>query len=156
MIRCVFEDGGKGLLRHVVADTLVLKDNKILLVKRTARLLEGGKWGVVGGYMERDETIAQAAEREVMEETGWKIKDLALLTIIDNPDRAKEDSQNVAFVYFCTATEKVGEPDWESDEQKWFGWGELPSTELLAFDHADHIKLYKRYLTEQFTLPYLN
>ena len=58
---------------------------------------------------------------------------MRLLTIIDKPDRPKEDLQNVAFVYFCTATEKTGKPDWESDEQRWFGWDALPPTEEIAF-----------------------
>jgi ADP-ribose pyrophosphatase YjhB (NUDIX family) len=57
MIICKFEDGGEAKLRHVVVDTLVLKDNKILLIKRTGKLLEGGKWGLLGGYVERDENI---------------------------------------------------------------------------------------------------
>ncbi len=153
MLKCVFEDEGTGLLRHVVADTLVIKGGKILLVKRTATLLEGGKWGVVGGYMERDETVAEAAAREVMEETGWEIKDLTLFRIVDVPFRASDDRQNIAFVYFCTATQKVGEPDWESDEQKWFTFDDLPPKEQIAFDHADHIDLYQNYLKENFALP---
>lgn len=153
MITCVFEDGGKGLLRHVVADTLVLRDGKILLVKRATRLLEGGKWGVVGGYMDRNETIKQTVAREVMEETGWEVTDLTLLTIIDAPNRPHEDRQNVAFVYFCTATIKTGEPDDESDEQRWFSWDQLPPSEYMAFDHADHLMLYQKYLKEKFSLP---
>jgi 8-oxo-dGTP diphosphatase len=141
MITCQFEDGGKALLRHVVVDCLVIKDNKILLVKRSAKLLEGGKWGIVGGYMERDETIEQAGTREILEETGWQVKDLELLDVWDNPNRATDNRQNVSFIYVCTATEKTGEPDWESDEQRWFGWDELPIE--MAFDHADMIKLYR-------------
>ncbi len=31
MIKCIFEDGGETLLRHVAADTLVLNGDKILL-----------------------------------------------------------------------------------------------------------------------------
>lgn len=156
MITCEFEDGYKASLRHVITDTLVLKDGKILLVKRTAKLLEGGKWGVVGGYAERDEIMAQCAAREVMEETGWEIKGLNLLAIIDNPNRGNEDRQNIAFVYFCEGTKKVGEPDWESDEQRWFDLTALPPQQEIAFDHADHIELYKRYLKEKFPLPFIS
>lgn len=153
MITCNFEDGNKALLRHLVVDTLVLNDNKILMVKRTGKLLEGGKWGLVGGFVDRDETSAQAVVREVMEETGWKVKDLVLLRINDNPNRPKEDRQNIAFVYFCTATKKTGEADWESDDQQWFGWDKLPNKDNIAFDHAEDIKLYQKYLEEPFTLP---
>lgn len=155
MITCSFEDGGKTSLRHAVVDTLVLQDDKILLVKRTGKLLEGGKWGLVGGFVDRDETLAQAAEREVFEETGWKVSNLTLLAINDKPNRPKEDRQNIAFVYICQATEQTGEPDWESDDIQWYPLNQLPSRENLAFDHADNIELYQRYLRESLALPIL-
>jgi ADP-ribose pyrophosphatase YjhB (NUDIX family) len=155
MIKCTFEDGNQASLRHVVVDGLIIKDGELLMVKRTAKLLEGGKWGVVGGFAERDETMARAMEREIYEETGWKVKDLTLLTIVDRPDRPNEDRQNVSFVYFCQAVEQTGQPDWESDEVKWFPLDNLPPRDQIAFDHADHIDLYKRYLKESLTLPVL-
>jgi 8-oxo-dGTP diphosphatase len=153
MINCEFEDGGKVSLRHAVVNSLVLKDNKILLVKRSAKLLEGGKWGLAGGFMDRDETLKEAAEREIFEETGWRVKNIQLLTIIDKPSSQREDRQNISFVYFCTATEKTGEADWESDEQKWFPLTELPAKESIAFDHAECIDLYMNYLSNDLSLP---
>ena len=140
-------------MRHVVVDTIVMKDNQILLVKRTAKLTEGGKWGLVGGFVDRDETIKQAAGREILEETGWTVQDLTLLNINDNPDRPKEDRQNISMVFFCDAIKKVGEPDWESDEQKWFDLDALPDVAELAFDHSDCIELYKQYLKLNHTPP---
>jgi len=142
MITCKFEDGGEAKLRHVVVDTLVFKNNKILLIKRTGKLLEGGKWGLLGGYVERDETLKEAVAREVMEESGYKIKNIELLTIRDNPDRPKEDRQNIAFVFTCEALEKEGDSDWEVDDQKWFDLSDLPVKDEIAFDHYDDIKFY--------------
>lgn len=142
MITCIFEDGGKGTLRHVVVDALVLKDKKILMAKRTKKLLEGGKWGIIGGFVNRDETLEQAIKREVFEETGYKVEYVELLRVIDNPDRPGEDRQNINFVYTCTAVEKIGEKDWESDEVKWFDLDSLPPKESIAFDHFDSIKFY--------------
>ena len=85
MITCTFEDLGIGNLRHVVVDVLVLKNKEILLTKRAEGLLEAGKWGLIGGLLDRDETIEEGAKREVFEETGWRVKNLKLLKIIDNP-----------------------------------------------------------------------
>lgn len=155
MIKCTFENGTEASLRHAVVDTLVLKDGKILLVKRTNKLLEGGKWGLVGGYVERDETLAEAVAREVKEETGYLVRNITLLTIRDNPDRPKEDRQNISFVFFCEATQKVGEADWEVDDQQWFGFDGLPAQDQLAFDHYDSIALYLRYREERLALPIL-
>jgi 8-oxo-dGTP diphosphatase len=153
MIQCTFENGDSVRLRHVVVDGIVVKDGKILLVKRTAKLLEAGKWALPGGFMEHGETTAQAIKREVMEETGWGIADVQLFRINDNPNRPGEDRQNVAFIYLCIGTEKTGEPDWESDEQKWFDLSTLPDNDQIAFDHATSIELYKNYLQASFPLP---
>lgn len=155
MINCIFENGGKAQLRHAVVDTIVVKENKILLGKRIKRFLEGGKWGLIAGFMDRDEDLYQAAHREVFEETGWMISDLTLLRIKHWPDRPSEDRQNIAFVFFATATEKEGKKDFESEEIRWFPLEALPPKEEIAFDHADDIDLYKKYLENKFSLPML-
>lgn len=152
MIKCRFENGNDAALRHVVVDTLVLNDGKILLVKRAESLLEGGKWGLVGGYVDRDETIKQAVVREVFEETGWKVKDISLLRIIDSPHRPHEDRQNIAFILFCLAEKQEGEADWESVKQEWFPLDSIPPKNSIAFDHASSIAYYLDYLKKPFKL----
>lgn len=144
MLTCKFENGkeAEGGLRHVTVDTIVLKDNKILMVKRTGKILEGGKWGLLGGFVGRDEDLKEAVAREVMEESGYGVTNITLLTIRDNPDRPHEDRQNISFVFFANATEKTGESDWEVDEQKWFEFDEIPDKEQIAFDHYEDIQFY--------------
>lgn len=156
MIQCIFEHGHKTSLRHIVVDILVLKDDKILLVKRADRLIEGGKWAMIGGYMERNENLKQAVEREIFEETGYKVKDITLLTINDNPDRPNEDKQNISFVYFCTGLEKEGNADDESTKQQWFPFNKLPSVEEIAFDHYQNIQIYLYYKKANSPLPVVN
>ena len=64
MIKCTFEDGNPVSLRHVCVDTLLIKDEKLLLNKRGTfegrKILEHGKWGVIGGFVERNENLEQA------------------------------------------------------------------------------------------------
>jgi ADP-ribose pyrophosphatase YjhB (NUDIX family) len=154
MISCTFEDGGKAALRHAIIDALVLKDNKILLVKRSKKLSkEPGKWAVVGGFVNRDENLLQTAEREIREETGYTVKNITLLYVMHSPDSPGDDRQNIKFVFFCTAVDKVGEHDWEESEIKWFDLDNLP--EQLAFDHPEHIKIYKRFLQKELIIPFL-
>lgn len=120
MINCVFEDGDKANLRHAVADAVVIKDGKILMVKRSAKLIaDPGKWALPGGFMSRDESVIECVEREVYEETGWKVKGTTLFSITDRPEDPGSDRQNICFTYFCEATEKTGKPDWETEELQW-------------------------------------
>jgi 8-oxo-dGTP diphosphatase len=154
MLICTFEDGGTGSKRHVVTDNIVLRGDEVLLVKRSPRLSEGGKWGSVGGFMDRDETMAECVRREILEETGYTVTDITLFRIVDSPNRRNDqDRQNVSFVHFCNAGEKVGEADDESTEQKWFPLSALPPREEFAFDHYDNIELYLQYRKEAFPLP---
>jgi len=153
MIKCTFEDDGKGLLRHAVVDMLVIKDNQILLIKRAPHLTNGNKYALVGGFMERDETSKQTALRETMEETGYKAEIIDLFRIIDHPNRRGEDRQNISFVYLVKPLEKTGTSDREVKELKWFNLDKLPTPEEFAFDHLENIQLYLQHLKTPFTLP---
>jgi len=155
MIKCEFENGNIADpgLRHITTGVLVLKDRKLLLAKRAEGLLEAGKWCLIGGFLDRNETIAEGARREVREETGWEIGKLTLLHINDNPDRPHEDRQNVDFVFFTDATEQTGQPDQETAAMEWYDLNKLPPEGEIAFDHAKNIQLYKDYLDKEFPLP---
>ena len=155
MITCNFENQNKVLLRHVVVDNLVTKDNQILLVKRGSKYLEPYKWALPGGYVERDETVKKAAKREVFEETGYQTKVIDLFQIIDNPDRKNEDRQNISFVHLLKPLKKIKEPDHEIKQAKWFNLNNLPNSKEIAFDHLDMINNYKKYLQKPFKLPLL-
>ena len=52
---------------------VVIRDGKILLVKRGIEPSKG-LWAIPGGSLELGETLQQAAEREILEETGVTIR----------------------------------------------------------------------------------
>jgi 8-oxo-dGTP diphosphatase len=142
MIACTFENGGRASLRHVVVHAVVERAGALLLVKRAARLSEGGKWGLPGGFLDRDESLIEGVRRELREETGWDGRVERLLRIISRPDRPREDRQNVAFDFVLTALSRAGDPDDESSEVAWVPIDQLPALDSLAFDHGDTVRLY--------------
>jgi ADP-ribose pyrophosphatase YjhB (NUDIX family) len=145
MIKCEFENGNKASLRHLVVHAIVIKENKILLEKRASHLLEGGKWALPGGFVDRDETAEEATLRELREETGWTGKVLQLLRINTNPNRPHEDRQNIALDYIVEPIEQVGVGDQEVSDLEWFSLDNLPTADNLAFDHKESIELYLAY-----------
>lgn len=159
MITCTFENGDKTSLRHVTVNAIVVKDGKILLGKRGTRhgkpIAESGKWGLLGGFFDRDETLSRAVQREVREESGWEITDLKLLRINDNPDRPHEDRQNVDVIFIAQATVRTGVHDEEVKELKWFAPEDLPSPSEIAFDHADALRMYLDYREGRLDIPVL-
>lgn len=142
MITCAFEDGHRALLRHVVVHAVVERHGALLLVKRAPHLLEGGRWGLPGGFLDRDETLADAVLRELREETGWEGRVAGLLRVNSRPDRPGEDRQNVAFDFVVAPLRQSGAPDQESTEIRWVALDALPAVEPLAFDHADTVRAY--------------
>ncbi len=59
-------------LPRVAVGAMVIKDGRVLLVRR-AQPPSQGLWAVPGGRVELGETLQQAAEREIKEETGLTI-----------------------------------------------------------------------------------
>jgi len=154
MITCRFENGGNATLRHVVVHAVAYKDGKLLLVKRAKTLsLEGGKWALPGGFLDRDENGEQAVLRELREETGWDGKVEVLFMIKTDPNRPHEDRQNVALSYIVTPTVKTGGHDKESSTVSWVPVDSLPSLDMLAFDHGQIIDYYLKYRNSAFALP---
>jgi 8-oxo-dGTP diphosphatase len=142
MINCTFENGRRASLRHVVVHAVVEKDGALLLVRRAPHLLEGDKWGLPGGFLDRDESLSDGVLRELREETGWDGQVSALLRINSSPDRPGEDRQNVALDFVVTPLRRIGEPDEESSAVEWVPIDGLPPLHTLAFDHGDTVHLY--------------
>ena len=62
------------------AGALIIRDGKILFQRRA----DNGKWGLVGGLLEMNETYEEAALREVLEETGLEVRLDSFLGIFHN------------------------------------------------------------------------
>lgn len=143
MIECEFENGNKNNLRHVTVDGIVIKDNSILMVKRSNNTpIAPDKWVLPGGYLERDEITEQGAAREVLEETGYSTSDPELFTIVDSGNLEDDDRQNVKFIYILKVGEKTGNPDQEVSDVQSFSLGNLPPRSTIGFEHYDLIQQY--------------
>jgi mutator protein MutT len=68
--------------RTLAASAIVLKRNAICLVRREAPPM-AGLWSFPGGRLESGETPAEAARRELLEETGLSVGDLVPLGDFD-------------------------------------------------------------------------
>jgi 8-oxo-dGTP diphosphatase len=63
---------------YVAVSAAVFRDGRVLIVRR-AQLPAAGIYALPGGVVELGETLAEAAAREVCEETGLEIEPLALV-----------------------------------------------------------------------------
>lgn len=70
-------------MRSIVAQTYVEKEKKILMVQENKEGIKG-KWNMPAGKLEDNESIIEAAIREVKEETGIDVKINGILAIQEN------------------------------------------------------------------------
>jgi ADP-ribose pyrophosphatase len=81
---------------QVAVGAIVFKEEKILLVKRN-KAPHKDLWAIPGGSVEHGETLQEAAEREVREETGLNIKAGKPIYTFDLIER--DNAGNVRFHY---------------------------------------------------------
>ena len=121
------------------AGALIIRDGKILLQRRA----DNGKWGLISGLLEMNETYEEVAIREIREEAGLEVKLDSFLGIYHNHNMiwSNGDAAHVISAYY-TASIVSGEPqiDEESYELRFFGKDELP--ELFAEDHIAALDAY--------------
>ncbi|WP_062210140.1 NUDIX hydrolase [Streptomyces sp. NBRC 109706] len=94
-----------------VAGVIVDDQGRALLIKRR----DNGKWEPPGGVLEAGETIPEALEREVLEETGVKIAAPATLTGVYK----NMTGLIVSLVFRCTAIDGQPTTGEETSELRW-------------------------------------
>ena len=119
---------------------VVLHDGAVLLVRR-GRAPARGVWAVPGGRIELGETLAEAAEREVHEETGVSVRAGEPIWSFDSVIRDEEGRVSFHYVIVDLLADYVsGEPCARDDaaEARWARPDELsgllvsrPTLELL-------------------------
>jgi ADP-ribose pyrophosphatase len=112
---------------RVAVGAIVIKDDRVLLVKRNKPPGEG-LWAIPGGRVEPGETLQQAAEREIMEETGITIQagDIVYTFEVIEPDEAGRPRFHYVIVDLASeyVTGKL-DPSDDALEARWVSSQEL-------------------------------
>lgn len=126
---------------------LIERDGALLLERRS----DCGRWGVIGGALDPDESLVEALRREVYEETGLTVTGCALFGTFSDPTRiAAYADGNVVRIIGIAYTVEVADFDAlrcseESLELRFF-----PREELAAVDVVESARpVLDAYLTRQ-------
>ena len=113
---------------------IVFRDHEVLLVKRNKEPNKG-QWSIPGGKQMIGETVAEAAQRELLEETGVKVDSLLLVDVVDSiiPDAEKKIKYHYTLVdYMGQWHSGESRPGDDAQEVRWVHLNELSSFSLLG------------------------
>ena len=138
--------------RSVAVVIAVFTKDSVLVIQRGIGTPDPeyvGKYCLPCGYLDFDETCAQAAQRELMEETGlnFPISDFKLININDDPKGDKRQNLTFRYVVRTSLTEKELElmfttKNSEKDEVSSIRFIDINNIDMyeLAFNHNNLIK----------------
>ncbi len=118
----------------VVVFSILNEQLKVLLIKRKAWPYEG-MWAIPGGFVKMDESLEDAAYRELAEETNVTGEEVYLeqLFTFGEPDRDPRTRViTVAYVALVGADKLNPQAADDAEDVDWFSVYDLPA---LAFDH---------------------
>ena len=128
----------------VTADIIIIKriDDQqfVLLIERKHPPFEG-MWALPGGFLEMDETLEEAALRELQEETGIagiELKQFHTFSKVNRDPRHRTiTTVFIGFTENKTAIPMAGD---DAAKAEWFSLDKLPP---LAFDHGIVMEMMK-------------
>ena len=116
----------------------VFRDGKLLLVREK---MDGG-WTMPGGWADVGDSPAQGAEREVWEESGFRVKARKVIGVYDtNLTPPLELYHAVKLVFLCDINSGEATTSNETTEVGFFGYDEIPQPfagERTRQRHIEH------------------
>jgi 8-oxo-dGTP diphosphatase len=111
----------------VAVATLILQDEKVLLVKRAGDPKKGF-WALPAGFIEWNEDPQEAARRECLEETGLSVQIDRLIDVFHTPDDG-----GVADIVIAYAASILAGTLRAADDAEAVGWFSRSNLPELAF-----------------------
>ena len=125
---------------HVAVDCIIFGFDgvklKLLVIKRDFQPGKGN-WSLMGGFLQENESIDQAAERVLEQLTGLKEVYLEQLYVYGDIDRDEADRVISVAYYALVDTQVFGEVNGHQHTGKWFDINERPE---LIFDHNEMVE----------------
>lgn len=124
----------------VVRALLVNPEGKVLLLKRANTAWGAGEWCLPGGKVDYGQTVREAAQREILEETSLDVHALRFFYYQDSLPPEPGGMHCINF-YFIGSVDTDPILNGESSSYMWIGAGEL-SALAIAFRNDEAIVKY--------------
>ena len=115
-----------------------MRDGRVLLARRAIEPFKDC-WDIPGGFLHEDEHPEDGVRREVLEETGLRVRLTGLLGIYMDRYGSDDADEWTLNIYYLAEPLDDAEPRAADDasELAWFAPDELPAT--MAFKHEHQV-----------------
>jgi ADP-ribose pyrophosphatase YjhB (NUDIX family) len=119
----------------------VFREGRILLVK------EPDGWSLPGGWADVGESPSEAAARETLEESGYRVRPVRLLAAYDRDRHGHPPIPYHVYklVYLCEILDEVPLSDVDTDEARFFGEDELPELSVTRVTPAQVLRFFEHH-----------
>jgi ADP-ribose pyrophosphatase YjhB (NUDIX family) len=132
------------------ADAVVVRDKRILLIRRA----DDGLWALPGGFVAVRQTLAEAALRELHEETGLCGRIVKLLGIFDSRLWGSAATAHIHHAAFLVdGGDEAPQPSPEASEVAFWAEDTLPP---LSRGHHLRVPFIFKLLREEAAVPYFD
>ena len=134
------------LTADIIVVTRESKPRVLLILRKHPPF--AGVWALPGGFVDQNEPLEAAARRELREETGLEVGELAQLQTYGDPGRDPRGwTVSVVFVAIVDPTATYPRAGEDAAQAAWYPIDRLPP---LAFDHQRIVDFARQWLTSHF------
>lgn len=124
----------------VTVDAILISPKKSVLLIERGRDPFKGQWALPGGFIDMDEELETACQREMEEETGLKVGELKQFKAFGSVNRDPRH-RTISVVFYAFADDElVACASDDAANARWFPLNQLPE---LAFDHQQILEEFK-------------
>lgn len=124
----------------VTVDAILIGNRQSVLLIERGRDPFKGRWALPGGFIDMDESLETACQREVEEETGLRVGELKQFKTYGAVNRdPRHRTISVVFYAFLNEEMDAYAGD-DAAKAQWFPLDQLPE---LAFDHQQILAEFK-------------
>ena len=121
----------------------VFLEGRILLVNEPGE----GAWSVPGGWADVGESPSEAAARETLEESGYRVKPVRLLAAYD---RDKHGHPSIPYhdyklVFLCEILDEMPSSDVDTGGARFFGEHEIPELSVTRVTGAQISRFFEQH-----------
>ena len=121
----------------------VFRDEQVLLVKEPGEV----GWSLPGGWADVGESPSEAAARETMEESGYRVRPVRLLAAYDRDRHGHPPIPYHVYklVYLCEILDEMPLSDVDTDGVCFFGEDELPELSVTRITRAQISRFFEHH-----------